>query len=37
VAVALGVIFLDERVVVVALLGTGLVLGGAWLTSRREG
>jgi drug/metabolite transporter (DMT)-like permease len=37
VAIALGVIFLDERVVVVALLGTGLVLGGAWLTSRREG
>jgi drug/metabolite transporter (DMT)-like permease len=37
VAIALGVIFLDERVVAVALLGTGLVLGGAWLTSRREG
>lgn len=37
VAIALGVIFLDERVAAVALLGTGLVLGGAWLTSRREG
>jgi drug/metabolite transporter (DMT)-like permease len=36
VAIALGVIFLDERVAPVALLGTALVLGGAWLTSRRE-
>jgi len=36
VAIALGVIFLDERVALVALLGTALVLGGAWLTSRRE-
>jgi drug/metabolite transporter (DMT)-like permease len=36
VAIALGVAFLGERVAPVALLGTGLVLGGAWLTSRRE-
>ena len=36
VAIALGVIFLNERVAPVALLGTALVLGGAWLTSRRE-
>jgi drug/metabolite transporter (DMT)-like permease len=36
VAIALGVVFLDERVAPVALLGTALVLGGAWLTSRRE-
>jgi drug/metabolite transporter (DMT)-like permease len=36
VAIALGVVFLDERVAPVALLGTALVLVGAWLTSRRE-
>jgi drug/metabolite transporter (DMT)-like permease len=36
VAIALGVVFLDERVAPVALLGTALVLGGVWLTSRRE-
>ena len=36
VAIALGVAFLDERVAPAALLGTALVLGGAWLTSRRE-
>jgi drug/metabolite transporter (DMT)-like permease len=36
VAIALGVAFLDERVAPVALLGTALVLVGAWLTSRRE-
>jgi drug/metabolite transporter (DMT)-like permease len=36
VAVALGVAFLDERVAPAALAGTALVLGGAWLTSRRE-
>ena len=36
VAIALGVIFLGERVAPVALFGTVLVLAGAWLTSRRE-
>jgi drug/metabolite transporter (DMT)-like permease len=36
VAIALGVAFLDERVAPAALLGTALVLAGAWLTSRRE-
>jgi drug/metabolite transporter (DMT)-like permease len=36
VAIALGVALLDERVAPAALLGTGLVLAGAWLTSRRE-
>lgn len=36
VAIALGVVFLGERVAPVALLGTTLVLAGAWLTSRRE-
>jgi drug/metabolite transporter (DMT)-like permease len=36
VAIALGVAFLGERVAPLALLGTALVLGGAWLTSRRD-
>jgi drug/metabolite transporter (DMT)-like permease len=36
VAIALGVAFLGERVAPAALLGTALVLVGAWLTSRRE-
>ena len=36
VAIALGVVFLGERVAPAALLGTALVLAGAWLTSRRE-
>jgi drug/metabolite transporter (DMT)-like permease len=36
VAIALGVVFLGERATPVALLGTTLVLAGAWLTSRRE-
>ncbi len=36
VAIALGVVFLDERVAAAALLGTALVLAGAWLASRRE-
>jgi drug/metabolite transporter (DMT)-like permease len=31
-----GVAFLGERVAPAALLGTALVLAGAWLTSRRE-
>jgi drug/metabolite transporter (DMT)-like permease len=35
VAITLGVIFLDETVAPAALLGTVLVLAGAWLTSRR--
>jgi drug/metabolite transporter (DMT)-like permease len=34
VAVALGAVFLDERVHAAALLGTAMVLGGAYLTSR---
>jgi drug/metabolite transporter (DMT)-like permease len=36
VAIALGVIFRDESVAAVSLLGTALVLAGAYLTSRRE-
>ena len=36
VAIALGVIFEDETVAAVSLLGTALVLAGAYLTSRRE-
>jgi drug/metabolite transporter (DMT)-like permease len=35
VAIALGVLFLDEQVAPAALAGTGLVVAGAWLTSRR--
>ncbi|HEV3013026.1 MAG TPA: DMT family transporter [Actinomycetota bacterium] len=35
VAIALGVLFLDERVAPAALAGTALVVAGAWLTSRR--
>ena len=37
VAIALGVAFLGESVSAIALLGTLLVLAGAWLTSRRAG
>jgi drug/metabolite transporter (DMT)-like permease len=36
VAIALGVVFLGEHAAPAALLGTALVVGGAWLTSRRE-
>jgi drug/metabolite transporter (DMT)-like permease len=36
VSLALGAIFLSERVAAVALIGVGLVLGGAVLASRRE-
>jgi drug/metabolite transporter (DMT)-like permease len=36
VAIVLGVIALGEAVHPLALLGTGLVLAGAWVTSRRE-
>ncbi len=36
VSIALGVAFLDETVQVIQLLGTAVVLLGAWLTSRRE-
>ena len=36
VAVFLGVIFRDETIAVLSLMGMALVLGGAWLTSRRE-
>lgn len=36
VAVVLGVAFLGESVAPIALLGTSLVIAGAWLTSRRE-
>ena len=35
VAITLGVVFLGERVAASALAGTALVVGGAWLTSRR--
>jgi drug/metabolite transporter (DMT)-like permease len=37
VAMVLGVTLLDETISLSAILGTGLVLAGAWLTSRREG
>jgi drug/metabolite transporter (DMT)-like permease len=36
VAIVLGVLLLDERVAAAAVVGTALVVGGAWLTSRRE-
>jgi len=36
VAVILGVIFRDETIAALSLVGTALVLGGAWLTSRKE-
>lgn len=36
VAIALGVLFLGERIEPVAVLGAGLVLVGAYLSSRRE-
>lgn len=36
VAIALGVIVLGETIVALALVGTGLVVLGAWITSRRE-
>jgi drug/metabolite transporter (DMT)-like permease len=36
VAVVLGVIFRGENIAPVSLLGTALVLAGAWLTSRKE-
>src|SRR4029453_17921886 len=35
VAIALGVLFLGERVAPAAVAGTGLVVAGAWLTPRR--
>lgn len=36
VAILLGVIIRDETVAAISLVGTALVLAGAWLTSRRE-
>jgi drug/metabolite transporter (DMT)-like permease len=36
VAIALGVIVRDETIAAISLVGTGLVLAGAYLTSRRE-
>ena len=36
VAIALGVIFRDETIAAISLVGTGLVLAGAYVTSRRE-
>ncbi len=36
VAMVLGVLFRDETVAATAVAGTGLVLAGAWLSSRRE-
>jgi drug/metabolite transporter (DMT)-like permease len=36
VAIALGVILRDETIAAISLVGTGLVLAGAYLTSRRE-
>lgn len=36
VAIALGAVFLGERVAPVALAGVALVIAGAWLTSRSE-
>jgi drug/metabolite transporter (DMT)-like permease len=35
-AIALGVVFRDEAVAAISLVGTALVLAGAYLTSRRE-
>jgi drug/metabolite transporter (DMT)-like permease len=36
VAVVLGLVFRDEAIAVLSLVGTALVIGGAWLTSRKE-
>jgi len=36
VAIALGVLILDETVAPIALVGVGLVMAGAWIASRRE-
>jgi drug/metabolite transporter (DMT)-like permease len=36
VAIVLGVIFRDETIAAISLFGTGLVLAGAYITSRRE-
>jgi drug/metabolite transporter (DMT)-like permease len=36
VAIALGVLFRDERIAPIAIVGVALVVAGAWLTSRRE-
>ncbi|MGI8576143.1 MAG: DMT family transporter [Egibacteraceae bacterium] len=36
VAILLGVLTLGERIAPIALVGTGLVLVGAWITSRRD-
>jgi drug/metabolite transporter (DMT)-like permease len=36
VAMILGVVLLDETIARSALVGIALVLGGAWLTSRRD-
>ena len=36
VAIGLGVVFEDETIAAISLVGTGLVLAGAYLTSRRE-
>jgi drug/metabolite transporter (DMT)-like permease len=36
VAIALGVVFLDESVAAMSLFGTAFVIAGAWLTSRKE-
>ena len=36
IAIILGVVVRDEQVATIALMGTALVLAGAWLTSRRE-
>jgi drug/metabolite transporter (DMT)-like permease len=36
VAMALGIVFLDEVIEPISLVGTALVLAGAYLTSRRE-
>jgi drug/metabolite transporter (DMT)-like permease len=36
VAIVLGVLFLDESIAPIALLGAALVIGGAWVASRAE-
>ena len=36
VAIVLGVVFLDEQIAALAVLGTALVLVGAWITSRGD-
>ena len=36
VAIALGAIVRDETIAIVSMIGTAMVIAGAWLASRRE-